>query len=798
MPLQSLAPEKLRTLCSPERFSFQSTAELSPVTAIIGQPRGTRAIEFGVGIRSHGYNIFVLGAEGTGRSTAIRQFLEERTRQQPPPSDWIYVHNFAVSYQPNAIALPAGLGARLQNDMHHLVNNLAQDLPQAFQTDAYEEAVETVRRQVEQQQNELLQAVRLQAAEAGFALLQTASGFGLASVRDGRPLDAREVQMLPVEQQQALQEAQQALADELEQALRRMQRLELDARQRVKEIDQEAAATAVQHLFQRLRDAYAEHSEVIEFLDAAYRNLLGQVAEASPGLDDQDTIDLTRYEVNLFVDNSQTPSAPVVIELNPEYHTLFGRIEYEMQSGVLSTHFTNLKCGALHRANGGYLILQALDLVRQPEAWSALKRTLKSSEIRLQALSRVDSAPVLAKSLDPEPIPLDVKVVLLGSPDLYYALYDQDDDFRELFKARADFDDTMPRTPENEQAYAQFIATRCREENLTHFDPSAVAKAVEYGSRLAEDCHKLSTYFGQVADLVREADYWAGRNGRTAVNAEDVQKALFERRYRANYLETRLQEEILEGSLLIATEGSVAGQVNGLSVYDIGDYTFGQPGRITARTFMGEGGVIHIERETEMSGPIHDKGVLTLYGYLGGTYAQHQPLSLTASLTFEQTYGGIEGDSASAAELYAIFSCLSRIPVRQGIAVTGSVNQHGEVQPIGSVNEKIEGFFRICKARGLTGEQGVIIPASNVNQLMLDEEVVEAVRQGEFHVWAVKTVDEGIELLTGMPAGKRKSDGSYAEGTVHHAVQQRLRELAEELKAFGDRDGDEDEEEDEA
>jgi len=554
----------------------------------------------------------------------------------------------------------------------------------------------------------------------------------------------------------------------------------------MKGVDREVAATSIQHRFEQLNEAYGDQEEMLLYLKEVHQDVLDQIGDFTSPLDSNEEIDLSRYEVNVLVDNSQTKGAPVILEKHPTYHNLFGRLEYELRSGVVSTHFTNIKGGSLHRANGGYLIMNAHDMLKNPLAWEALKLALKGEEIRVQPAATLDNNQLLAKSLDPEPITLSVKIILMGSVSLYYTLYGQDEDFRLLFKVRSDFDATMPRSPEQLDEYAQFIATRCHEEGLRHFDLSAVTKAIEFGSRLADHQDKLSTLFGALADLIREADYWAQKNGHDRVSASDVQMALDERTYRANSVEEQLHEQILENTLLIATEGSVIGQVNGLSVMDTGEYAFGQPGRITARTFMGEEGVVHIERETEMAGPLHNKGVLTLTGYLGGTYAQHQPLSLTASLTFEQNYGGIEGDSASSAELYALLSSLSRLPIKQGIAATGSVNQWGDIQPIGGANEKIEGFFQICQARGLTGEQGVIIPESNVRNLMLREDIVEAVAQGQFHIWPVRKVDEGIELLTGIPAGERDSEGNYPAGTVHYAVQTRLRQLAEELQSFGE------------
>lgn len=792
MPVQALSADKLRRFQDPHTFSFETTAELPASIDIIGQPRGTRAIEFGIGIKSQGYNIYALGKTGTGRTTTIERFLQEQTRYQPTPTDWIYVHNFTTPHQPRAIELPPGEGAIFQERMAGLIGNLKVDLPQAFDTDTYREAIEALHQTYEAARIELLQTVQHRAAAAGFALLKTPSGYLITPVQDGQQMTPADLQQMPVEQRQLLEQQRQMLTGELEDALRQIHQLEQQARQEMKQIDRQVADAAVEHHFDNLRALYLGQAEMLLYLEEVHQDVLDQIDDFTPPLDSTEVIDLSRYEVNVLIDNSRTAGAPVVVERNPTLNNLFGRLEYEMRSGHLSTHFTNIRGGSLHRANGGYLIMDAHELLRNRDAWEALKRALNAAEIQVQSQSAMDGGRVLAKSLDPEPIPLSLKIILIGSLGLYYHLYEQDEDFRTLFKVRADFDSTMPRNEEHVAEYAQFIASLCYDENLPHFDRPAVAKVIEYGSRLAEHQRKLSTLFGAIADLIREAGYWATSSGREVVTATDVQQALIERQQRANRLEEEILEQILDGSIFIATEGSVVGQVNGLAVIDTGDYSFGQPGRITARTFMGEEGVVHIERETEMSGPIHEKGVLTLTGYMGGTYAQHQPLSLTASLTFEQNYVTIDGDSASCGELYAMLSSLSEIPVKQGIGVTGSVNQRGEVQPIGGVNEKIEGFFRLCQARGLSGDQGVIVPASNVDNLMLHEDVVTAVGEGKFHVWPISHIDEGIELLTGVPAGCRDESGNYPEGTVHYLVQARLFELAKELDNFGDDDDDED------
>ncbi len=551
-------------------------------------------------------------------------------------------------------------------------------------------------------------------------------------------------------------------------------------RQETRAIDEAALARR----FAPLQQRYADLPEVAGHLlqmeqDMAQRLPDLLLAEEKP--------DLRRYQVNLFVDNGQQTGAPVVLELNPTYLNLIGRMEYVHEQGLMAPHFSTLRAGSLHRANGGYLILHARDAAQHPDAWQALQRALRSEQVRLQTPEALNGYPAPAQSLDPQPIPLRVKVILTGSEEWYYTFFDHEEEFAELFKVKAEFEPSLLRDEANEQQYAQFVARCCQREGLRHFTAEAAAKIVELGSRLCQDQNRLSAHFGQLADFVREADFWAAQEGREWVEARDVQQAAAERAYRASHAEERLLEQILQDDLLIVTEGAVVGQVNGLSVLDFGDYRFGTPGRITARTYMGEDGVVNIEREVDMAGPIHNKGLLTLVGYLGGTYAQEQPLSLSASLTFEQNYMEVDGDSASAAELLALLSSLSGLPVRQEIAVTGSINQHGELQAVGGATEKVEGFFRLCRQRGLSGEQGALIPRANVKNLMLDEEVVEAVAAGQFHVWATDSVDESLQLLLGTPAGERDETGQYPAGTVHHLVQAALQRLALDLKSFGDR-----------
>ncbi|MCI0394455.1 MAG: AAA family ATPase [Chloroflexi bacterium] len=786
--LQPLPADRLRRVCQHNHFTFETTAEIETAGSIVGQPRGTRAIEFGIGIRSQGYNIYVLGETGTGRTTAIRRFLEERADDQPVPDDWVYVHNFAVPHRPRAIHLPPGHGLTFQEDIAELVNCLREDLPKAFDTDAYREAAEQLGQSFGATQQQLLGQLKQEAARQGFTVVETPSGLAVVPLSGDKVMDQATFDQLSVEQRQQLDKQQQALNDRLEAALRQVRQLGDQARQQLKQLDQQVAAAAIAHHFEELRQVYAQYEEVLVYLNEVEQDAINHLHDFQPGEEGGEEPDLSRYAVNLLVDNSKTRGTPVVVENTPTYHNLIGRIEHEMRHGVLFTHFSNIMAGSLHRANGGYLVVNARDFLHYSLAWEALKRAIETELITIQPADILEEREMAVKSLDPEPIPLKVKVILMGSPNLYYALHEQDEEFSELFKVKADFDTVMQRDDANEYEYASFIAHRCREEGLRHFDRPAVEKVVEYGSRLSGDQNKLSTRFGLVTDLIREASYWATKAGRDVVAAQDVQRALDESIYRANLLEERFQEQISDGTVFIDTQGAVVGQVNGLSVLDMGDYSFGHPNRITARTYMGESGVVHIEREVEMAGPLHNKGVLTLTGYLGGIYAQKQPLSLSASLTFEQNYGDIDGDSASAAELFALLSGLSELPIQQGIAVTGSVNQRGEIQPIGGVTEKVEGFFAACKAQGLNGKQGVIIPATNIRHLMLREEIVEAVAAGQFHIWAIRTVDEGLELLTGTTAGERDETGHYPEGTIHHTVQNRLLQLAQELKAFGDKD----------
>ncbi len=805
-PLE-LTPEQLRKDSNPAAFQFKSTAELPPNREIIGQPRGVRAIEFGINMRSRGYNIYVMGPTGSGRLTAVEQFIRERAAKAPVPDDWVYVYNFADPTHPNAIRLPPGTGVRLRQDMDELIARLKGDVRKALESDDFLLAASRISRKLERKRDMRFRQVNELVAQKGFTIVNTDAGYGVVPLADdGQLLSSEAFANLPQSQQEALEKTRQELEYQLEDALHDAHVMEREAQEELSNLRRETVERVLTPYFDDLRERYKNLPDVLEHIEAVRKHILDNADRFAPqeqseprqeGAPPPGDERFTPYRVNVLVDRSDQKGAPVVVVDLPTYQNLVGRIEHRMQYGAMFSDFTMIRAGYLHQANGGFLVINAEDVVDQPFAWEALERALVTGEIRIEDPESRETGVMIPQTLKPEPIPLDVKVLLLGSRWLYYKLYGDDEDFPELFKVKADFGYEMDRTPENEFNYALFIAARCNDEGLPHFAPEAVCKVIDHGSRLAGDQRKLSTLFGEIADLVREAAYWASQNGHELVTAGDVEKAIREREYLRSLYKERVQEQIAGGEIFIDTDGEEVGQVNGLTVLDMGDYEFGHPTRITAQVFMGREGVVQVDREANMTGPIHNKAVLALKAYLGSKYAQDQPLSVSASLSFEQNYSEIEGDSASAAELYALLSALSGLPIKQSIAVTGSINQKGEVQPVGAVTTKIEGFFEICKARGLNGEHGVMVPRSNMPHLTLNDEVVQAVREGKFHIYAVETVDQGIELLTGVPAGERGPDGKYPEGTVHRMVQDRLRKLALDLDNFG-RDHRRDEERDDS
>ncbi len=781
----------------PSGLGFATTDELPDVEEIIGQRRAVEAVEFAIGIRHEGYNLFALGPAGTGKHTVLRQFLAGQAAREPVPSDWVYVHDFDRPQSPRALRLPPGRGVELRNAMDRLVADLRRAIPAAFESDAYRDRREAIDSALRGRREALLATFEERAKASGVALVRTPVGMGLAPAQGDQVLGAEQFHALPETEQQRIRAAMTELEEELNGLVRHVQGWEREQRDHQRQLDRDVSHAAADHFVDELRHAFADLPEVLAHLDAVERNVVETADEFVAAASHEDGADgakpatreqgadagFRRFQVNVLVDHGQSAGAPVVYEDNPTLANVVGRIEQMAQFGTLVTDFTLIKPGALHRANGGYLVLDALRLLQEPYAWEALKRALRAREIRIESPAQLTGMATTV-SLQPVPIPLDVKIALVGERGLYYALAAADPDFLELFKVEADFEERVDRTPDANAQYAQLIATLVRREHLRPLDASAVARALEDSSRRAGDADKLSTHMRSLVDLLREADHWAGAEGREVVTASEIQHAIDSRRRRGSRLEELVQEEIARGTVLIATEGTAAGQVNGLTVVQHGDTTFGQPMRITATVRLGRGEVVDIEREVELGGPIHSKGVLILGGFLGARYAGGRPLTLHASLVFEQSYGGVEGDSASLAELCALLSAISGVPIRQDLAITGSVNQHGAVQPIGGVNEKIEGFFDVCAARGLTGTQGVIVPAANTSNLMLRHDVVEAAAAGRFTLWAVSTVDEAIELLTGLPAGTEVPDGGWQEGSVNARVAGRLAALAEEARAY--------------
>ena len=802
---KTLSPDQLRPYCDPAQFSFKSTAELEDLSEIIGQQRAIRALEFGMGMSAAGYNIFVLGPAGTGKTTAVRRFIEADAAKARPADDWVYVYNFQEPGRPNAMRLPAGRGRVLRDDINGLLKELQRAIPEAFDSEEYIAQRDKILNALNEDQQKLFEQLTALVEKYSFSLIRLPNGFMLAPMVGGKPLTDQQFEQLTDEQKEKLLKLRAFLQEEVDKTLAVMRRRQQQARREMAELDERVARFTISHPIEEIKARYQDAEEVIQHLEAMTEDLVknvdvfksGEQPRPPAALPQAATVEglLRRYSINLLVDNSEAKGAPVIMESNPNFTNLVGRIEHQVVMGALVTDFTMIRPGALHRANGGYLVLDATALLQRPQAWDALKRALREKEIRIeeyaQALGLISTA-----VLEPEPIPLQVKVVLTGPPWLYYLLQFYDEDFDEQFKVQADFDERMPRDEANIEGYARFIATICRQENLPHFAADGVARVIDHSSRLVSDQEFLSTHFRDIADLITEAAYWSRQNGHDLVRAEDVQRAIDEKRHRANRIEQRVMEEIARGSILVSVTGERVGQVNGLSVIELGPSTFAKPTRITARAFMGRGGVIDIEREVKLGGPIHSKGVMILSAFLGARYAQEKPLSLHATLVFEQSYAGVEGDSASLAELCALVSSIAGIPLRQDLAITGSVNQHGDVQAIGGVNEKVEGFFAACKALGdLTGTQGVILPEANVKNLALREDVVQAVAEGRFHLYPVKTVDEALALLTGMEVGEPDEEGKYPPDSVNGRVTAALETMHEHWRALREEEAEEEEEE---
>lgn len=752
-------------------------------------------MDFGLGIRSPGYNIFLVGQPGTGRTTYAKGAVRDKAAQQPVPPDWCYVYNFSNPNQPKALVLPGGQGRVFCRDIEDLEAALGEDIPKAFDGEEYERQKARIIQDFQQVRTGLLEELTELAKERGFSLKTTNSGFLTVPIVDGREVAQDNYTELEAPVQRDIEKRSQDLRVAAAEIMRRITKAERRLRERIRELDHSIGLSAVGHLIDELRQKYKDHTQVSEYL-AAYKDDVLEHLDDFKTQEGEEQLpvlllatrrrDTHRYKVNLLVDNSCGEGAPVIYETNPTWYNLLGRVEYQNELGSLSTNFTKIRAGAFHRANGGYLILHAMDLLANSLAWQALKRVMKTREIQVESLA--DQYSSLAMStLRPEPVPLTTKVVLIGNPSLYQLLYNYDEDFKKLFKVKVDFSDDMERSPASELQVARFVALQAGREGLRHFQRDAVARVVEYSSRLVDSQRRLSTNFNELGELLYEADAWAISDDVDTVERRHVNKAITEKIHRSNRWQEYRERMLSEGKLLVSTQGEAVGQINGLSVLSTGDYQFGVPVRITANTFAGRGGIINIEREIQLSGRIHSKGVLTLSGYLGQHFAQHRPLALSASITFEQLYGGVEGDSASGAELFALLSSLADVPLAQGIAVTGSVNQKGEIQPVGGINEKIEGWYETCALQGLTGTQGVIIPRRNVADLMLDDEVLEAALQGRFHVYAMDSVSQGLEILTGMAVGEVDNRGEYPANTIFGCVQTKLDAFGkEQLKSSRD------------
>ncbi len=790
MKQTKLSPEQLYTACDASKFRFKSTTDLPDLEDVIGQDRAVDAIRFGIGIQQEGFNLFALGPSRSGKRTVVTKAIEKQAAEQPVPPDWCYVDNFDDPHKPSALSLPAGMAVRFQADMAQLLEELRSAVPEALESEEYRARLQEIEESLKEKQEQAFEKLHEEANAHGIAMLRTPTGFAFAPTKKGEVIKPEQYEQLTAKERKEIEDTVDKLQVELERLIQEAPKWRREMQEDVKHLNRDVIMAAVGQLIDELRKHYAALPEVLSHLDAVQQDVIDHADQfrqpeegisllpglVMPGVERQASF-LNRYLVNVIVDNSESSGAPVIYIDNPTHPNLVGRVEHQAQMGALVTDFTMIKAGALHQASGGYLILDARKVLLQPYAWEGLKRVLQSREIRIESLGQMLSL-ISTVSLEPEAIPLDVKVVLLGERILYYLLCEYDPEFSELFKVAADFNDSVPRSHDTDESYARFIATLAREDKLRPLDAPAVARVIEHSARMVEDAEKLSGRFGKIADFLREADYWAGQAGRETIATEDVQQAIDAHDSRLSRIRERLQEETQRGTLMISTEGSVVGQINGLSVMQLGEFAFAHPSRITARVRQGKGEVVDIEREIELGGPIHSKGVMILSGFLSGRYCPDQPLSLSASLVFEQTYGGVEGDSASSAELYTLLSTLSELPIQQSFAVTGSVNQLGEVQAIGGVNEKVEGYFDVCLARGLTGDQGVLIPATNVKHLMLKSEVVQAVQDGKFHIHAIANIDEGIETLTGKSAGERDSEGNYPADTVNFLVEEKLKAMA--------------------
>ena len=785
---------KVTCKCLTEEFTFTTTDEISPLEVTIGQDRAIKAIEVALNMKTKGFNLYIAGPRGVGKTSTIKSLLTDRASKEPVPPDIVYVFNFKFPESPKPLILKAGLGKILSQEMVNFTKELKNNIAQIFESDDYERRKSEITNKVQTEKESVINQVQNLAKDEGFTLQITPQGIFTMPMKNGTPLSPEEYQSLPEEDKKVWETKNKKVVEEINHTLRTIKRIEREALIELKKLDSELVRFLLIHLSAEIKSLFSNEPKILNYINEVEDDILSNInelktpKEISPQPPSYFPIIVTdpyaKYQINVIIDNSNTEGAPIIFENNPTYYNLIGRIEFKSQFGVTTTSFDLIKSGSLLKANGGYLVIQVLDILKNPYAWEALKKSLQNNEVKIENIGeRLRMDPVV--TLKPEPIPLiNSEVILIGSLQHYYLLYNYDEDFRKYFKIRADFDTEMDRNYNSISKYASFISSRVREESLNPFNREAVGMVVDYGSRLAENQKKLSTKFSDIADLISEANYWSMQENKQVVEQIHVIKALNEKIYRSNLIEEKIMELINEGTILLDIIGSKIGQVNGLSILSLGDYSFGKPSKITASVSLGTQGIINIEREVAMSGPIHSKGVLILTGFLRDKFARTHPLSLTSSLVFEQLYEEVEGDSASSAELYALLSAIACVPLNQGLAVTGSVNQKGEIQPVGGVTRKIEGFYDICKLKGLTGEQGVIIPIQNINNLVLRNDVVKAIEDNKFHLYAVENIGEGIELLTSMKAGIKDDMGNYEEGSFYHLIERELSQMSLKLKEY--------------
>jgi len=800
--VNELNAAKLRYTCNPSQYPFESTAQLEPLNRIIGQERAIEALKLGLGIKDakNRYNIYVAGGPGTGKMSAVEHFLSQASASEPVPPDLCYVHNFGNPYNPKFLELPAGKGCQLRSDMEQHIKRLKREIPKVFESDEFKARSKRIVERFGEKRTGLLEEMEKQARGLGFAIQRTPIGINTLPLHEsGEPLSQEEYDELPEEKREEILSNQTQVQSLVQEQLQEVARLDEEREAEIRGLAKEAVLFMLEPHIAQLKEGYEGLPKVLDYLDAVKNDVVEHLDDFQENQAKKPAFPfavaqpdpLKRYAVNVLVDNASTEGAPVIVEQNATYPNLFGSIERRVQMGVAVTDFTMIKPGSLHRANGGYLVLNANNLFRLGLSWEALKIAIQRREIRIEDPWQMMGYGA-TEGLRPEPVPFRIKLIIIGNPQIYDLLYYYDEDFPKLFNVKADFAAEMDRTPEHEQEFARFLAMCCRQDEAAlPFDSAGAAKMVEYATELTSDQTKLSCQFGSLISIVKEASYWARNEGHELVSADHVRRALKERDFRHNRIDEKIREMIARNQLFVDTEGAQTGQVNGLAVLALGDYAFGKPSRITASVHTGKAGLVDIEREAKLGGKTHSKGIMILRGFMGDRFAREKPLSFSASLAFEQSYSMIDGDSASSTELYALLSALSDLPIEQGIAVTGSVNQKGEIQPIGGVNEKIEGFYRVCREKGFTGKQGVLIPQSNVDNLMLSEEVVEAVREGTFHVYAISTVEEGIEILTGVPAGEPREDATYADDTVFGRVAARLETIREALDKKKDESEDE-------